>query len=409
MLQGRYKVVLSFGALQPLLDRVYDLDGVIEVSNISFYAVLDAAVLPLQHILVVDGLVGPEALDLLVNQLILERLHLVQHALDAAGRELGPYMDAHLEVFLGGIDHHVDQDEGGHDIFHQQVLHADTTAAHLLARAHEAAHLSAAVNGDFDEAHPGVETPILSLLVLGDVHGLNHLQVALAFIPVTEEGQDFADELSRRDAGRDERRGQGDEDRLVSQRVVCAELVVHQGLQALDDIVLPVEVLVSALGRVQPRAHARLAVDLHEDVGQSHLALALNEPPHPADLLRPQVDLQTAKALAVERVLHDLAYIPFGAALLVGCLGEVDIAVLADPGGLPALLLPLPLGKAVLIDQGPFLLRRIGSHLALGLVGKVVPPAFLHERQKHLLDDVVVVRFRKVKSLARLVSGGELG
>ncbi len=88
----------------------------------------------------------------------------------------------------------------GYGIFHQQVLHADAAAADFLAGADETAHLSSAVNCDLDQAHPGIEPPVLALLALDGVHGLDDLVVALGVLsPVAEERQDFADQLSRRE------------------------------------------------------------------------------------------------------------------------------------------------------------------------------------------------------------------
>jgi hypothetical protein len=151
------------------------------------------------------------------------------------------------------------------------------------------------------------------------------------------------------------------------------------------------------------------AVELHEDVGQGHLALALDEASNPTDLLSAQIDLEGTEPLAVERVLHHLAHIPLWTTLLVGHLGQVDVGVLTRPGRLAALLLSLPLSETVLVDEGPFLVGLVCHHLALGLVREVVPAALLHQGKKHLLNHVFVVRLGEVESIATLDARGELG
>ncbi|KAI6757587.1 hypothetical protein HG531_003412 [Fusarium graminearum] len=142
--------------------NIRNLNGISEILDFALYVVLDAAVFPFQHILIVNGLIGSESLDLLVQEFVLELLHLRQDSLDATCCKLSSNVYPQLQVSLGRIDYHVDKHEGRDGIFHKQVLHSNTTSPQLFTGADQTSHLAPAIDGNLDQAHPSIKSPIFS-------------------------------------------------------------------------------------------------------------------------------------------------------------------------------------------------------------------------------------------------------
>jgi hypothetical protein len=63
-------------------NSINDLHRIAHILDFTLNAILDAAVLALKEILVVNSFVIVESLDLLVDDLVLEALHLRQQTLD---------------------------------------------------------------------------------------------------------------------------------------------------------------------------------------------------------------------------------------------------------------------------------------------------------------------------------------
>ena len=240
VLQGRNEVVLRVAALDLGHDGIHDGLRVVEVLGIAVDAVDHAGAVALHELVVVDGSILLVLLDLLVDEIVLEALHLVGDPAKATALELGADMDAGVDVLGAGGDD-VDEEQGGEGVLHEQTLHADAARAHLLAGAHQTAELSPAVDGDLDDAQPGIEPSGFALVALDLVHGRQDFGMAVGALPVAQEGQDFADEFPGGNAGRSEGGHKGIDAVLMAQSIIGTVVVVHERLQALDDVVLAVE------------------------------------------------------------------------------------------------------------------------------------------------------------------------
>ena len=83
MLHSREEVVMGSTAVDLGRDCIDDLHRIAHVLNFALDAILHAAALPLEKVFIIDGLIIAEPFDLLVNNLILESLHLCQQTLDS--------------------------------------------------------------------------------------------------------------------------------------------------------------------------------------------------------------------------------------------------------------------------------------------------------------------------------------
>ena len=86
--------------METLLDGICDLYGIGQILDIALHVVLDAAVLPIQHVLIINRLICSESLDLLVQEFVWELLHLGQDSFYATCCKLSSNVYPQLQVSL---------------------------------------------------------------------------------------------------------------------------------------------------------------------------------------------------------------------------------------------------------------------------------------------------------------------
>jgi hypothetical protein len=111
------------------------------------------------------------------------------------------------------------------------------------------------------------------------------------------------------------------------------------------------------------------------------------------DGLCSQADAQALQLLWCDTVFQHLLNEPLGAPFLLSSSQHsqsIRTSISRLSSVLSPPLFPLPFCELVLMNQCPFLRRRVCQHLPAGLFGKVMPTAFVHKLKKFFLYDFVI-------------------